>query len=158
METKEALAELRRKQGLTQDEMAEKLFVTRQAVSRWETGETTPNVDTLKLMSREFNVSINELLGEQREVICQSCAMPLHEIDELGTEADGGASSDFCVYCYKDGGYTRNQSMEEMIETNLQYLDQWNTGQGTSYTVEEARAILQVHLATLKRWKVETHE
>ena len=43
--------------------------------------------------------------------------------------------------------------MDEMIETNLQYLDQWNIGQGTSFTIDEARDILKVHLATLKRWK-----
>jgi transcriptional regulator with XRE-family HTH domain len=48
METKEVLAELRQKNGLTQDQMADKLFVTRQAVSRWENGETTPSIDTLK--------------------------------------------------------------------------------------------------------------
>ena len=63
METKEILQELRKKHGLTQDELAEKVFVTRQAVSRWESGDTTPNVDTLKLLSRLYDVSINTLLG-----------------------------------------------------------------------------------------------
>ena len=47
METKEILKDLREKNNLTQDEMAERLHVTRQAVSRWETGETQPNTDTL---------------------------------------------------------------------------------------------------------------
>ena len=42
METKDILLELRQKNGLSQEELAEKVFVTRQAVSRWETGETTP--------------------------------------------------------------------------------------------------------------------
>lgn len=51
METKDILHELRTKKGLSQDELAEKLFVTRQAVSRWENGDTTPNVETLKLLS-----------------------------------------------------------------------------------------------------------
>ena len=48
METKEILHHLREERGLSQDELAEKLFVTRQAVSRWENGETTPNPETLK--------------------------------------------------------------------------------------------------------------
>ena len=48
METKEVIRSLRAKAGLSQEELAEKLFVTRQAVSRWETGETTPNTETLK--------------------------------------------------------------------------------------------------------------
>ena len=51
METKDIILELRTKKGLSQDELAEKVFVTRQAVSRWENGETTPNTETLKLLS-----------------------------------------------------------------------------------------------------------
>lgn len=52
------IRELRTKKGLSQDELAEKVFVTRQAVSRWENGETTPNIETLKLLSKLFDVSI----------------------------------------------------------------------------------------------------
>ena len=51
METKDMIRELRTKKGLSQDELAEKVFVSRQAVSRWENGETTPNTETLKLLS-----------------------------------------------------------------------------------------------------------
>ena len=64
METKDIIYELRTKKGFSQEELAEKVFVTRQAVSRWETGETTPNIDTLKLLSKLFDVSINTLLGK----------------------------------------------------------------------------------------------
>ena len=46
MDTKEVIFELRTKNGLSQDELAEKVFVTRQAVSRWENGETVPNTET----------------------------------------------------------------------------------------------------------------
>ena len=52
------ILELRNKAGLSQDELAEKVFVTRQAVSRWENGETTPNTETLKLLSKRFMISI----------------------------------------------------------------------------------------------------
>ena len=61
METKNVILELRTKQGLSQDELAEKIMVTRQAVSRWENGETVPNTDTLKLLSKVFDVSINKV-------------------------------------------------------------------------------------------------
>ena len=61
METKDIIYDLRMKNGLSQDELAKKVFVTRQAVSRWETGETMPNTQTLKLLSKLFNVSINTL-------------------------------------------------------------------------------------------------
>ena len=63
METKNVILELRTKRGLSQDELAEKVMVTRQAVSRWENGETIPNTEMLKILSKEFDVSINTLLG-----------------------------------------------------------------------------------------------
>lgn len=63
MEPKDVILELRTRSGLSQDELAEKVYVTRQAVSRWENGETTPNTETLKLLSKLFDVSINTLLG-----------------------------------------------------------------------------------------------
>lgn len=64
MEVKDILFNLRKTNNLTQDEMAKKLFVTRQAVSRWENGETIPNVDTLKLISNIFDISINSLITD----------------------------------------------------------------------------------------------
>ena len=70
MEIKNILLALRKEQGLSQDEMAEKLFVTRQAVSRWETGETEPSIDTLKVMSRVFGVPIGGLLGLENDTLC----------------------------------------------------------------------------------------
>ena len=79
MKTNEIIYELRTKNGLSQDELAQKLFVTRQAVSRWETGETVPNTETLKLLSNLFNVSINTLLGSPQKLICQCCGMPLED-------------------------------------------------------------------------------
>ena len=79
MSTKEILYELRTKNGLSQDELAEKVFVTRQAVSRWENGDTVPNTETLMLLSKLFDVSINTLLGSPRELICQCCGMPMDD-------------------------------------------------------------------------------
>ena len=55
METKDVIFGLRTKKGLSQDELAGKVMVTRQAVSRWENGETVPNTETLKLLSKEFD-------------------------------------------------------------------------------------------------------
>ena len=78
MEMQEMLKKLRENNNLTQEQMAERLMVTRQAISRWENGETQPNTETLKLLSREFNVSINTLLGSPRQLICQCCGMPLN--------------------------------------------------------------------------------
>lgn len=96
METKNIILELRNKAGLSQDDLAEKVFVTRQAVSRWENGETTPNTDTLKLLSKLFDVSINTLLGSPRELICQCCGMSLKDDDIIGRDADGSPNEDYC--------------------------------------------------------------
>ena len=79
METKDTILQLRKQHGLSQEDMAEKLFVTRQAVSRWENGETTPSTETLKLISKLFDISINTLLDTPRQVICQACGMPFEE-------------------------------------------------------------------------------
>ena len=61
MDTKNIILKLRTERGMSQDELADKIMVTRQAVSRWENGDTVPNTDTLKLLSKEFDVSINTI-------------------------------------------------------------------------------------------------
>ena len=95
METKDIIYELRTKKGLSQEELAEKIFVTRQAVSRWETGETIPSIDTLKLLSQLFDVSINTLLGSPRELICQCCGMPLED-SNTSRETNGSFNEEYC--------------------------------------------------------------
>ena len=94
METKDLIYELRTKKGLSQEELAEKVFVTRQAVSRWENGETIPNIDALKLLSKLFDVSINTLLGSPRELVCQCCGMPI-EYCNISREADGNFNEEY---------------------------------------------------------------
>lgn len=97
METKYVILELRTKHGLSQDELAEKIYVTRQAVSRWENGETVPNTDTLKLLSKLFDVSINTLLGFPRKLICQCCGMPLDD-STTSKEIDGTFNEEYCKW------------------------------------------------------------
>ena len=105
MDTKDIIFELRTKKGFSQDVLAEKVFVTRQAVSRWETGETTPNIETLKLLSKLFDVSINTLLGSPQQLTCQCCGMPLKDYD-ISREPDGIFNEAYCKWCYADGEYT----------------------------------------------------
>lgn len=105
MDTKDIILELRTKKGLSQDELAEKLFVTRQAVSRWEKGETTPNTETLKLLSKLFDVSINTLLGSPRQMVCHCCGMTLDDAS-TSKETDGVFNEDYCKWCYNEGEFT----------------------------------------------------
>ena len=62
MEFNEKLQELRKSRGLTQEELAEALFVSRTAVSKWESGRGYPSIDSLKEISRYFSVTIDELI------------------------------------------------------------------------------------------------
>ena len=97
MEEKNIIFRLRREKGLSQEDLAEKVFVTRQAVSRWENGETVPGTETLKLLSKVFDVSINTLLGSPRQLICQCCGMPLDDAF-LSKEIDGAFNEDYCKW------------------------------------------------------------
>lgn len=152
METKDILLELRKKHDLSQDEMASQLFVTRQAVSRWENGETMPNLDTLKMIADMFAVSIDTLLGHELP-ICQSCGMILNNEDK-GTERDGSKSEEYCAFCYQNGEFVQKLTVEEMIELNLKDLDKWNQEAGLNLSELEAREQLLEYLPTLKRWQV----
>lgn len=105
MDVKDIIRELRTKKGLSQDELAEKVYVTRQAVSRWEKGETTPNTETLKLLSKLFDVSINTLLGSPREMVCHCCGMNLDD-STTSKEIDGVFNEEYCKWCYNDGDFT----------------------------------------------------
>ena len=105
METKDIILDLRTKKGLSQEELAEKMFVTRQAVSRWENGETIPNIDTLKLLSKYFDVSINTLLGSPQQLVCKCCGMNLEDCD-ISKEINGNFNEEYCKWCYVDGNFT----------------------------------------------------
>ena len=120
MEAREALRTLRERHNLTQDQLAERVMVTRQAVSRWETGETQPNTDTLRLLSREFDVSINTLLGAPRQLFCQCCGMPLTEDGSISREPDGAFNEDYCKWCYADGKFVYT-SKEALIDNARRY-------------------------------------
>ena len=153
METKEMILKLRKSLNLSQDEFAERLFVTRQAVSRWENGDTIPNTDTLKLISETFHVSVDHLLGHPAK-LCQSCGMILELDSHKGTGRDGSKSEEYCAFCFQQGAFTRDLTMEELIEHNLQHLDEWNKSAGLQLTEQEARIQLMEFLPTLKRWSV----
>ena len=145
METKDVLLELRTKNGMSQDELAEKAFVTRQAVSRWENGETVPNTETLKILSKIFNVSINTLLGAPRQLICQCCGMPLEDAI-ISKERDGSLNEEYCQWCYADGTYMYS-NMDDLIQVCVKNMVNDNC------TEEQARAYLRETLPKLNYWK-----
>lgn len=145
METKDILYRFRTQKGLSQDELAEKLFVTRQAVSRWENGETTPNVETLKLLSRFYDVSINTLLGSPRQLICQCCGMPLDD-STTSKEPDGSFNEEYCKWCYDDGEF-RYTSKEQLIDFCVEHMANEN------WPAEQVRAHMEAVVPSLNHWK-----
>ena len=148
METQNILKELREKHGLTQEQLAERVMVTRQAVSRWETGETQPNTETLKLLSREYGVSINTLLGSPRQLICQCCGMPLED-SIISREPDGTMNEQYCKWCYADGQFAY-PTMDSLID----FLAGHFPAPGLS--PEQFRAACREQLGRLGHWRADT--
>ena len=131
MVAKDVLRSLRKERGLSQEELAEKIFVTRQAVSRWETGETLPTPETLQLLSALYDVSINTLLGSPRKLVCQCCGMPLED-SVLSREPDGSLNEEYCKWCYTEGKFAYSS-----LEEQLDFLE--GTMSNESWTPEQVR-------------------
>jgi len=79
---------------------------------------------------------------------CQSCGMPLEVGTALGTNADGSPNSEYCEYCYKDGAYTDNSTMPEMIERCVPFVVE-----SVGMTPDAARAMMAEMFPLLKRWQ-----
>lgn len=144
METKNIILELRTKADMSQDELAEKVFVTRQAVSRWENGETTPNTETLKLLSKLFDVSINTLLGSPRQLICQCCGMPLED-GSVSREPDGSFNEEYCKWCYAEGKFVY-PDMDSLLDFLSEHMANEN------FSPQQAREYFSKELPKLRHW------
>ena len=136
----------RTNKNMTQLQLADIVGVSYQAVSNWERGDAVPNIDTLKLLSKEFDVSINTLLGEPRKLICQCCGMPIDDDSILGRDKDGALNEEYCKWCYADGTYTYND-MDELIDVCVKNMVNEN------FTEEQARSYLKDMLPKLDYWK-----
>lgn len=147
METRDIIKKLREKNGLTQEQMAERLMISRQAISRWENGETQPDTESLKLLSKEFNVSINTLLGTPRQLICQCCGMPLNEDSLISREKDGSYNEDYCKWCYADGKFVY-QSKKSLLDYLVSHMPNPD-----NLKDEDRRIQFDVYLSQLKHWK-----
>ena len=94
---------------------------------------------------------------EKEMKFCQSCGMPLTE-EILGTNADGSKNEEYCIYCYKDGAFTGDFTMEEMVESCAQFVDEYNKNTGQNLTQEELKSMLRQFYPTLKRWQLPTDQ
>lgn len=79
--------------------------------------------------------------------VCQSCAMPMADESLFGTNKDGSQNDEYCKYCYENGAYTNEQTLEEMIATCIPFMVQEGMPEA------QARGILEATLPQLKRWQ-----
>lgn len=149
MTMSEAIAQIRIERGITQEQMAHDLYVTRQAVSRWETGETSPGVDMVKLICVTYGVPLERFFDMPIEYYCQCCSMPISDPMLHGTEADGSSAEHYCKWCYSEGDFTaRDIDMDEFIEETAQF-----TADAMGISREEAVSLMATLLPHLERWK-----
>ncbi|MEI5906323.1 zinc ribbon domain-containing protein [Bacillus spongiae] len=78
--------------------------------------------------------------------VCQSCAMPMENEKLFGTNQDGSKNEEYCVYCYKNGVFTANVTMNEMVNICVPHLVEEGMKEA------EARKMMEGVLPTLKRW------
>ena len=83
---------------------------------------------------------------------CQSCGMPLND-ENRGTNADGSKNEDYCMYCYQNGKFTNDCTMDEMIEFCAQFVDEVNKNMPKPMTKEEYKDMMRRYFPMLKRWK-----
>lgn len=98
---------------------------------------------------KHFATFKEEKIMDQTMVFCQSCAMPLQNDADKGSESDGSKSEKYCKHCYGEGKFLHEQTMEEMIESCIPFVSN-----GNPYPNEEAaRAAMQEYFPQLERWK-----
>ncbi len=86
---------------------------------------------------------------DETMLFCQSCAMPMVKEEDFGTNADGSQNTDYCVYCYKDGKFSCETTMAEMIDFCAPIVSKGNPYN----SIEEAKAAMLKCFPKLKRWK-----
>lgn len=149
MAMSDVITSIRTEKGLTQQQVARDLYVTRQAVSRWETGETSPGIDMVKLICVTYGVPLERFFEMPKDYYCQCCSMPISQPELHGTEANGTVSEHYCKWCYQDGEFTaKNVDMDEFIEATAQL-----EADALGVTREEAVSLMGTLLPHLQRWE-----
>lgn len=147
--TSEIIRQLRKSRNLSQEQLAEKLSVTRQAISRWENEETRPDTDTLLLLSKEFGISVDALLASQEIHYCQCCGYPLSHIEEISRELDGSYNDEYCKYCYAEGEFVY-KDIGQLVDFLVE-----NFEDSQDRSKEERKEETRKYLLQLNHWKQE---
>lgn len=145
MSTGTILKQLRDASMMTQAQLADKVHVTRQAVSRWENDETIPGADLLVKLSEVFGVSIDALLESPVIRYCECCGMPL-EPSIMGKNKEGEIDPGYCKWCLEDGSFVYTEP-DQMLDFLVASMPQ------NGLSEKECRAFYASHLKMLPYWK-----
>ena len=101
-----------------------------------------------KLIAATCDVPVTLLLEMSDGDFCQSCGMPFFQEKDHGTEADGSPSEEFCSWCYRDGAFLEDETLEELIERCAPGM-----AESCRITLDEAVSFMGALLPTLERWR-----
>ncbi len=100
-----------------------------------------------------FPAKEKAFLPGQLPQFCQSCGMPLTSEEDCGTNADGSINYDYCKYCYADGHFLQEMTMDQMIEHCAQFVDEVNKNMPKPMTRDEYKQMMYGFFPMLKRWR-----
>ncbi len=118
-------------------------------------GPEDPEYCIMKFIPESVTYWIDHVFVKDQKymnLFCQSCGMPMQTSDQFGTKSDASLNEDFCCYCYKEGQFTSDCTMEEMIDHCIKFLDQYNESSDIQLSKEEAIERMQKYFPHLKRW------
>ncbi len=145
MSTGSILKHLREKADLTQQDVADRIHVTRQAVSRWENDETIPSSDLLVALSGLFQVSTDSLLESPVIRYCECCGMPI-DPSIMGIDRNGEINPRYCKWCLDDGRFVYTD-LNQMLEYLVNHLPI------EGMDSDQCREFYCKHLIKLPYWK-----
>ena len=93
------------------------------------------------------------LVPGQLPQFCQSCGMPLTKDEDCGRNADGSINFDYCQYCFQDGKFLQECTMDEMIDHCAQFVDEVNKMMPEPMTAEQYKQMMRGFFPMLKRWR-----
>jgi len=145
MQIAQIITNLRKEKNLSQEDLAQKLFVTRQAVSKWECGKAEPESDIMVRISGEFGIPLTTLMGAPEQVICQSCGWPFPSTEHISK-----FNENYCEWCYDENGLDQAITMDDMVQHVINM-----GGAPKEFWPDEAtaRRFLNALLPELERWR-----
>ena len=111
------------------------------------------NPEAFEKYESTFPAKEKDFAPGQLPQFCQSCGMPLTSKEDCGSNADGSVNFDYCRYCYQDGKFLQDLTMDGMIEHCAQFVDEVNKNMPEPMTKEQYKQMMYGFFPMLKRWR-----